>query len=177
MQASGIGYYTAFAILAAIGQIQRFPSPDKLAAYAGLVPGQYQSGQHAFNGHITKTGSPLLRWLMVEAARVAVRWDPHWRQLYQRIATRRGSNIATVAVARELLVVIWCLLTRQTTYHHLQPQTFVTKLQEWAYRIGRAHLPANSSKEFVHQLALGLNDLAHSLSVRGRNGRVCIHTA
>jgi transposase len=179
MQASGIGYYTAFAILAAIGQIQRFPSPDKLAAYAGLVPRQYQSGQHAFSGHITKTGSPLLRWLMVEAARVAVRWDPHWRQLYQRIATRRGSNIAAVAVARQLLVVIWYLLTRQTTYYHLQPQTFVTKLQEWAYRIGRAHLPANSSKEFVYQhlLALGLDDLAHSLSVRGRNGRVCIHTA
>jgi len=136
MQASGIGYYTAFAILAAIGQIQRFPSPDKLTAYAGLVPRQYQSGQHAFNGHITKTGSPLLRWLMVETAHVAVRWDPHWRQLYQRIATRRGSNIAAVAVARELLVVIWYLLTRQTIYYHLQPQTFhktaAVGLPHWA---------------------------------------------
>jgi len=179
MQVSGIGYYTAFAILAAIGPIQRFPSPDKLTAYAGLVPRQYQSGHHAFNGHITKSGSPLLRWLMVEAARVAVRCDPYWRQVYQRIATRRGCNIACVAVARELLVAVWYLLTRQATYYHLQPQTFITKLQEWAYRIGRAHLPATSSKEFVqqHLSALGLHDLANSLTVRGRNGRLRVQTA
>jgi len=179
MQASGIGYYTAFAILAAIGDMERFSSPDKLTSYAGLVPRQHQSGKHNFNGHVTKTGNPLLRWLMVEAARVAVRWDPYWRQVYQHIANRRGRNIACVAVARELLVAVWYLLTRQATYYHLQPQTFVTKLQEWAYRIGRAHLPVTSSKEFVHQRlsALGLHGLADSLMPRRRNGRLYIQTA
>jgi len=179
MQESGIGYYTAFAILAAIGDIQRFPSPHQLASYAGLVPRQHQSGGHAFNGHITKAGNPLLRWLMVEAARAAVRWDPHWQRVYARIARRRGSNIATVAVARKLLVTIWYLLTQSAIYHHLQPQTFVTKLQEWAYRIGHAHLPTNSSKEFVydHLIALQLHDLAKSLTVKGRNGRLSLQLA
>jgi transposase len=178
LQICGIGYYTAYAILAFIGDIQRFPSADKLASYAGLVPRQHQSGNHAFFGHITKAGNPLLRWLMVEAARAAVRWDPHWRLVHDRIARRRGSNIATVAVARKLLVTIWHLLTNQSVYHYLRPQTFVTKLQEWAFRIGRDHLPAANSKEFVrtHLEALGMQSLANSLSYKGRNYRLSVQS-
>jgi len=179
MQATGIGYYTAFSILATIGNIQRFPSPHNLTSYAGLVPRQHQSGKHSFHGPITKAGNALLRWLMVEAARTAVRWDPHWRRVHARIARRRGSNIATVAVARKLLVSIWYLLTDRAIYHHLQPRTFVRKLQDWAYRIGHANLPASSSKQFVydHLVALKLDDLAHSLIVKGRKGRLHLQTA
>jgi transposase len=178
MQICGVGYYTAFAILAFIGNVQRFPSADKLSAYAGLVPRQYQSGNHGFHGHITKAGNPLLRWLMVEAARAAVRFDPHWRQEHDRIARRRGTNIATVAVARKLLVTIWHLLTNQSVYYYLRPQTFVTKLQDWAFRIGRNHLPAVDSKEFVrsHLEALGLQRLADSLSYKGRNYRLSVQS-
>jgi transposase len=178
MQATGIGYFSAFAILAAIGTIQRFPSPHKLTAYAGLVPRQHQSGHRSFNGHITKAGSSMLRWLMVEAARSAVRWDPHWQQIHDRIARRRGAAIATVAVARKLLVVIWHLLTEQSVYYHLRPQTFVTKLQEWAYRIGRDILPAASAKEFVrdHLTALGLVQLAVSLATSGPHARLLVQT-
>ncbi len=179
MQICGVGYYTAYAILAFIGDIQRFPSADKLSAYGGLVPRQHQSGNHGFHGHITKAGNPLLRWLMVEAARSAVRYAPHWRQVHDRIARRRGTNIATVAVARKLLVVIWHLLTEKSVYYHLRPQTFVTKLQEWAFRIGRNHLPAASSKEFVydHLVHLGLHHMAKSLSYKGRNYRLCLNAA
>lgn len=179
MQMCGIGYYTAFAILAAIGDIGRFACPNKLAAYFGLVPRQHQSGGHAFNGHITKAGDSLSRWVLIEAARVAIRWDPHWRQVHDRIARRRGTNIATVAVARKMLVVIWHLLTDNTVYDHLRPQTFVTKLQEWAYRIGSTHLPASSTKEFVQDRlsALGLETLARSLTTKGRNGRLCVQPA
>ena len=54
----------------------------------------------------------------------------------------------TVAVA-QLLVVVWHLLAEESIYCHLRPQTFVTKLQQWAFRIGQEHLPAPSSKEFV----------------------------
>jgi len=179
MQLCGIGYYTAFAILAAIGDIGRFPYPNKLAAYFGLVPRQHQSGNRAFNGHITKAGNLLLRWLLVEAARTAIRWDPHWQQVHDRIARRRGSNIATVAVARKLAVVIWHLLTYNEIYQYLRPQTLVTKLQDWAYRIGRVDLPASSSREFVidRLSAVGLHDVAQSLTVRGRNGRLCVQPA
>jgi transposase len=178
MQISGISYTIAYTALAIIGDIHRFPAPDKLPAYAGLVPRQHQSGDSDFHGSITKAGSPLLRWLMVEAARAAIRWDPHWRKIYNRIARRRGSSIAVVAVARRLLVLVWHLLTKNDIYYYLQPQTFVNKLQNWAYRIGRAHLPAASTRDFVHQQLsnLGLNHLAQSLT-RNQNGKLCVQPA
>ena len=178
LQVTGIGYYTAFAILAAIGDIHRFSDPDQLAAYGGLVPRQHQSGGHNFYGHITKAGNPLLRWLMVEAARAAIRWDPHWRHVHDRLARRRGSHIAVVAVARRLLVLVWHLLTKKEGYRYLQPQTFVTKLQQWATHIGHAHLPNPSIQDFVrsHLSALGLDTLAASLTSNQR-GRILVQSA
>jgi transposase len=178
MQLTGINYYTAFTILAAIGYIERFARPHKLAAYGGLVPRQHQSGTRDFHGHITKAGNSLLRWLTVEAARAAIRWDPHWRQTYQRIARRRGSHIAVVAIARKLLVLVWHLLTKKDIYRYLQAQTFVTKLQNWASRIGHAHLPATSTKDFViaHLTALGLHHLAASLVVN-KKGQLRVQSA
>lgn len=179
MQITGIGYFTAFAVLAIIGDIQRFPTAKKLSAYAGLVPSLHQSGSRTYLGSITKTGSPPLRWLMVEAAHSAVRWDPYWQQVHDRICHRRGPNVATVAVARKLLVVIWHLLHHQTAYYHLLPEPFVRKLQNWAYRIGRDALPALSSLAFVqNQLAaLDFDDLAANLTTQGRSGRLCLQAA
>ncbi len=178
LQVTGIGYYTAFAILAAIGDIQRFSDPDQLAAYGGLVPRQHQSGGRNFHGHITKAGNPLLRWLMVEAARAAIRWDPYWRHAHDHIARRRGSHIAVVAVARKLMVLVWHLLTKKEGYRYLQPQTFIAKLHLWATRIGHADLPCPSIQDFVrsHLLALGLNTLAASLTI-DRKGHLHVQPA
>ncbi len=178
MQITGISYTIAFTILAAIGDIDRFPAADKLAAYAGLVPRQHQSGGHDYHGSITKAGNSRLRWLMIEAAHAAIRWDPHWRQVHERIARRRGFSVAVVAVARRLLVLVWHLLTKNDHYRYLQPQTFVTKLQNWAYRIGRAQLPTATAQEFVqhHLSALGLRDLARSLTLQP-NGKLRVQLA
>ncbi len=63
MQITDIGYFSAFAILAFIGNIERFPAPGKLTSYGGLVPRESQSGQHHYRGRITKAGHPLLRCL------------------------------------------------------------------------------------------------------------------
>ena len=165
MQIPGIGFFTAFSVLAAIGDINRFPSPKHLSSYAGLVPSVHQSGQKNFTGHITKAGRPLLRWLMVEAAHFAVRWDPHWQAVYQNIAKRRGKSVALVAVARKLLVVIWHLLAREAPYLYLNPSSFTRKLTEWAWAIGRENLLAENARAFVaHQLQV--TDLA--LAVEGR---------
>jgi transposase len=153
MQITGIGFFTAFSVLAAIDDIHRFPSPKHLASYAGLVPSVHQSGQKHFTGHITKAGPSLLRWLMVEAAHIAIRWDPHWQAVYQSIAKRRGNGVAMVAVARKLLVVIWHLLTHEVPYLYLNSSTFTRKLKEWARVIGSENLLAENSRAFVaHQL-------------------------
>lgn len=76
LQLTGIGVYSAFALLAYIGPIERFETPQQLTSYAGLTPGEHQSGDRAFSGPITRQGHPILRWLMVEAAHSAIRFDP-----------------------------------------------------------------------------------------------------
>ncbi len=176
MQVTGIGRFTAFAVLAIIGDIQRFSSAKRLTGYAGLVPSLNQTGAHAYSGHITKAGSPELRWLMVEAARTAVRFDPHWQRVYERLKSRRGSNIAVVGVARKLLVAIWHLLHDRAHYYYLRPQSFVRKLQDWAWCIGRDHLPAETSADFVRQClkAIDLPDLAVGL-ITNPKGKLIIH--
>jgi hypothetical protein len=166
MQVAGINYFTAFALLATIGDIRRFSSPSKLTAYMGLVPSLHQSGNQAHSGSITRSGNSLIRWLMIEAAWNAVRWEPHWKQVYERLKQRRGAGIAIVAVARKLLVVVWHLLHNHSLYHHLKPATFVRKLQEWAWRIGRDRLPEPTSMDFVRQRlkTIGLHDLVLRLT-------------
>jgi transposase len=179
LQLTGIGYYTAFAILAAVGDVHRFATADQLASYAGLVPQSHQSGGTAYSGRITKAGPSTLRWLLVEAAHIAVRYDPHWQRIYASIKRRRGSKVALVAVARKLLVTIWHLLTHEAVYRGLQPQTFVRKLQTWAFRIGQAHLPAASSSDFVRQQLrlIGLEELAETLTTNKKSGQLRVPSA
>ena len=176
MQITGVGLYTAFSIVAVLGDVRRFPSANKLAGYVGLVPREHQSGRRAYHGHITKSGDRLLRWLMIEAAQAAVRWDAHWRQVHQRIAQRRGYSIAIVAIARKLLVTIWHMLTEKSNYQYLRQVSYVRKLQEWAYRIGRQQLSAPSSIAFVADRLreLDLPLLADALVTSGRNARLSL---
>ena len=66
----GIGFYGALLIIAEIGDVHRFPGPEKLCAYAGLVPSLHQSSSISRYGLITKVGSRYLRWLLVEAVHI-----------------------------------------------------------------------------------------------------------
>ncbi|MGZ3356440.1 MAG: IS110 family RNA-guided transposase [Isosphaeraceae bacterium] len=101
-QLRGIGIFTAMLLVAEIGDATRFPSARALSSWAGLTPVIRSSAEHTRHGHITRQGSPYLRWAMVEAAHVAKR-SPPLASTFARIAARRGNKIATVAVARKLL--------------------------------------------------------------------------
>lgn len=105
----GIGYYTALLLLAEIGDVSRFPSPKHLVSYAGLAPTVHASGGRVRTGHISKQGSPWLRWGLIEAALHACRHAPYQAR-YERLKTRRGFRIARVAVARELLTTVYWML-------------------------------------------------------------------
>lgn len=85
---TGVGVYSALLIKSEIGDIRRFPNYKKLISWAGLAPSLYQSGNVERHGRITKQGSRMLRWIMVEAARVAVRHDARLRGFYERV--KRG---------------------------------------------------------------------------------------
>jgi len=105
----GVGHYTALLLLAEIGDVRRFPSPKHLVSYAGLAPTVHASGGRVRTGHISKQGSPWLRWVLIEAALHASR-KPPYQALYERLKNRKGFRIARVAVARELLTTVYWML-------------------------------------------------------------------
>ena len=106
----GVGPFTAMVMLAEIGDVSRFGSARKLAAWAGLTPTVRGSDRTVRHGHISKQGSTWLRWILGEAAQTAKR-HPDFAASYQAIASRRGKKIATTAIARKLLTRAYHLLT------------------------------------------------------------------
>jgi len=125
---TGIGVYSALLIKSEIGDVRRFPSYKKLIAWAGLAPGLYQSGSIERHGHITKQGSALLRWVMVECARSAVRFDAKLGEFYERVKRRGGGQKALVAVAAKMLKFIWFMLTRREPYNSRDARLYGEKL-------------------------------------------------
>lgn len=105
----GIGLLTAAAIVAEVGDITRFPSPERLTSWAGLTPTERSSADHTRRGHISKQGSRWLRWAMVEAA-TRVGRSPALHRFADPIADRRGVKIARVALARRLLTLAFYAL-------------------------------------------------------------------
>jgi transposase len=105
----GVGEFTALVILAEIGDITRFPSARKLAAWAGLTPTVRGSDRTVRHGHISKQGSAWLRWVLNQAAQTAKR-SPEFSATYTAIARRRGKKIATIAISRKLLTHAYHLL-------------------------------------------------------------------
>jgi transposase len=103
----GVGPLTALAFVLIIGTPQRFRRGQQIGSYVGLIPEENSSAGHQRLGHITKQGSSLLRFLLVEAAQAAARCDVNWRRRYVRLAVRRQRNIAKVAMARRLSVRLY----------------------------------------------------------------------
>jgi transposase len=104
-QIRGVGRYTAMLIIAEVGDVERFPSARHLCAWAGLTPTVRSSDGKARLGHISRQGSPALRWALVEAAQKITTGSGPLREKYERIAKRRGAKIAKVAIAREILTL------------------------------------------------------------------------
>jgi transposase len=108
----GIGTYTALLVVAEIGEPERFSEPGQVTSYAGLATRVYQSGAHDYHGHITRQGSPWLRWALVQAAMKAIGRDRKLANFYERVRKRSSRHIARVAVARKLAEICWIRLRR-----------------------------------------------------------------
>jgi transposase len=87
--------------------VERFHREEEVAAYAGLTPRVHQSGSQDYHGSISKSGSPWLRWILVEASIKVIRKDPALQAFHQRVRRRSGWRRARVAVARKLAVICW----------------------------------------------------------------------
>jgi transposase len=116
----GVGPVTVDVVVSELGDIQRFTSSKAVCAYAGLVPKVRQSAGKGKDLKLTKTGSPLLRWALVEAAWRVIRQSAAWRRIYERIRKRAGGKKAIVAVARRLLVVMTAMLRDGANYSLLK---------------------------------------------------------
>ena len=110
-----VGPVTTDVILAELGDWRRFRSQADVACYAGLAPGFRESAGKAKQLGITKEGSRLLRWVMIEFAWRMVGTSRKWGGHYHRLEARVGAKKAIVAIARRLLGMIFALLrTGQT---------------------------------------------------------------
>ena len=116
----GVGSLTALAFVLIIGEVNRFRCGKQVASYLGLVPLEESSGNRRRLGHITKQGSSMMRFLLVEAAQVTVRSLPEWRSKYLHLVLRRGRKIAKVAIARRLGVHLFWMMRKEWNYQQLK---------------------------------------------------------
>ena len=137
MTVPGIDATVALSIVAAVGDFTRFRTPEKLVAYLGLNPRVRQSGgQPASHGRITKAGSAHARGMLVEAAWSASKAPGPLRAFYQRVAARRGMQVAVVATARKLTVLCWHLIIKGEDYAYAQPSLVAHKRRKLELRAG-----------------------------------------
>jgi len=101
----GVGPVLGAVFVAEIGDVTRFPRAEKLCAWAGMTPRHRESDTKIHRGRITKQGNPLVRWAAVEA--VQRLHGGAIGRTRARLTERRGANIATVAVARKLLTLVY----------------------------------------------------------------------
>jgi transposase len=113
----GIGVFFSTLIRLELDDIRRFPSPEKLHAYAGLVPSTYQSGDTLRHGRLTKQGNHWLRWAMVEAVVPAIRSNTQLAHLHaQQKARKNDVRKANIVLARRLLTIVYRVWTQERVF-------------------------------------------------------------
>ena len=136
----GVGRETAEAIIAEIGvDMARFGSPERLSSWAGVCPNKEQSAGKEKSGK-TGHGNAALKVALVQAVKAISRSRKSYLSaLYHRLASRRGKNKATIAVAHRMLEIVYCLLDRKESYRDLGPNYLDQRNKEAVQRrlVGR----------------------------------------
>lgn len=150
----GIARRTAEIIVAEIGtDMTRFPTAQHLAAWAGLAPGNYESGGKKLSSS-TRKGNRVLRTILVQAAHALARTKTYLAAQFRRISGRRGKKRAAVAVAHSILKIAYHLISRQEVYQDLGADYFdqqrpesvkkrlVKRLEKLGYQVTIDPVPA-----------------------------------
>lgn len=120
----GIGLVLGAMILAELGDVTRFATPEKVLAFAGLDPSIYQSGKYTpASGTMVKRGSPQLRWALLMAARSTIVHNPNIAIYYQKkLSEGKHYNVICSHIAKKLVRILYSLLKKNTPYSLLYPQ-------------------------------------------------------
>jgi len=149
MTIPGIQSLTALTILAAIGTIDRFETPDSLANYAGLVPRMRSSCQRTRHGKVTKKGSRMLRWAVTQVVRHLVQQPGVFQNFYRRLLRKKAKGAAIVACGRKLLKVIWHMLRTGEAFRGAEPAKVIRKEEqrEAKLRVAQAYLESQAARD------------------------------
>jgi len=113
----GVGLVSAAALKAELGTVERFSTPERLASYAGLAPRLIQSGERRTTGRIVRASNSHLRTTMYMVAQSCALHGPErFKEFHQRVRGKKGYKVATIALARKLMVVMWRMLNEQLTF-------------------------------------------------------------
>ncbi len=124
----GVGASSAAVIKAEIGEVSRFGSPEQLSSYAGLAPRIYQSGSVSQTGRTSRQSNRYLRTTMFLVAQVCARYGPpEMRAFHRRVRTKKGYHVATIALARKLLVIVWKMLTEGEVFKGVYERGFLER--------------------------------------------------
>lgn len=151
MSVAGVSSVIATSVLASIGDISRFETPQKLASYFGLTPRVRQSGDRGpIHGRISKQGNATARTMLVEAAWSAASVPGPLRAFFLRIKDRKGANVAAVATARKIAALTWHLLTKEEPYRWARPAFVAMKMRKLALRAGapKEHGKAGPGRDY-----------------------------
>jgi transposase len=108
-----VGLITSLAFVLTMGDVSHFPRGKQVASYLGLIPREYSSGGRQHFGSISKQGNRFMRMLLVEAAQIAVRCDPGFRNEYLHCCHRKAKGVAKVAAKKLAIRLYWMLRTNR----------------------------------------------------------------
>jgi transposase len=149
----GVDRTVALSLVAAIGDIGRFPDSRRLASYFGLDPRVRQSGnQPARHGRISKQGRAQARGMLVEAAWACAKTPGPLRAFFLRVRARRGEQVAAVATARKLAALCWHLLSRGEDYAYARPSLVAQKLRALELAAGAPSRRGQRGSSYAYNL-------------------------
>jgi transposase len=116
----GVGPVVSLTYVLTIGDWSRFARSRELASYLGLIPAEDSSADKRRLGHISKQGNTLLRWLLVQSAIKAQRYDAGWHRQYLRLSLNKHHGVAKVAIAHKLAVRLYWMLRSGQNYSQIR---------------------------------------------------------
>ncbi|QEL16710.1 IS110 family RNA-guided transposase [Limnoglobus roseus] len=138
MTLPGIAHGVALSLLAALGDIGRFPDGDHAASYLGLTPRLRQSAGKRHYGGITKAGCPQTRAMLVQAVQAASDHPGPIGAFFRRLRKKKKYNVAVIATARKLVTIAYLMLKHNEPYRYAKLDVVKNKLTDCRRKAGSA---------------------------------------